>query len=1167
VTVVASAAALVALFATLGPPVGRWLGIGANPAAAWAMLAIALAALVVVRVPRVAHAVTRLLVPPPREAVERPHVFRGLRPYGPDDVAEFFGRSADAQACWERLQLKSFFILEGESGCGKSSLLEAILLPRAQERFHVVSCRCADDPFGRLRCALLDEPYERSRRYGRPALKEALDAADRLHPDTPVLVCIDQFEELFVTVPDKARGAFLEAVTDAVARGRLRLLLGIRSDFSDLLLKACRDADPERRALDFDRESYYTLLPFNAEKAESVVNRMLGRDERLRLDPVTVEERNGFTRELVQELLRPPGDARLCGEDEKRVLPVELQMVGSTYETVVGERFTALELKKRGGKVGLYRDYIADAKDYVFRKTGVGGDTALAVLRRLISPAGTKWAQSAGAIAAACGGLSAKEVDEVLRAFADRYLARRLPDEQTGEAADRVANTRYELMHEHMVQLLCEAPEPGLQKLRDAEARLRFWCERTRHLHEGVSGQVETRAGWWRRTWSSLRSLYRSPIPAGEVWGLWRFANDSESRRMLRRSLRGHLAWPITCLVLLAGLVTAREMRERSPSYQVEYLIRNAPLEVVDRESSGEANTAFEAYFLALGATGDFARALREAQRVVNPEYRAWACAAVARAAGATTQFDQAKAAIAAALAAIAQVEGVSSDGPAFRAVCEAAAETGQIEAVLNKVEGDLVLEQALLEDEEPFGFVSTDGLLVVAKAAARSGLAETAREALVTALEGRQSEEPYASSQVQAIAVAAADASVFDIAMESAALVNDKDRRTGSYKQVAECAARAGQIDLALDAASRIANPYFLPETYKLSAEAAANAGRFDVAFNLASQIAEPFIRSQAYLAIAGSALGKQLVPQASKAIDAALLAAEAIEGEQDQVRSSRANAFVTVAEAATHAKLPKEAAGAIRAAADSARRIGDSYYKDPMNVWIARAAARAGRWDSALVDAAFQAAARVSESYDRARAYVAIVEATEGATSSDTARSAIDLALRSAEQVFIPVNHYDVYESLATAARKAGMIQHLIEASRRVPRPYSQAQACAAAAEAAVGARLESQARALFDSAMAKAEVEPAARGTTSSEQIRAHAAIVRAAVAAGMIDVAMQAVAKIPDSADEKSPAKASIARALARAGRYYDARVLCGSCERIDKLGVYTEILRGFSKRQL
>jgi hypothetical protein len=221
-------------------------------------------------------------------------------------------------------------------------------------------------------------------------------------------------------VPDKARGAFLEAVTDAVARGRLRLLLGIRSDFSDLLLKACRDADPERRALDFDRESYYTLLPFNAEKAESVVNRMLGRDERLRLDPVTVEERNGFTRELVQELLRPPGDARLCGEDEKRVLPVELQMVGSTYETVVGERFTALELKKRGGKVGLYRDYIADAKDYVFRKTGVGGDTALAVLRRLISPAGTKWAQSAGAIAAACGGLSAKEVDEVLRAFAER---------------------------------------------------------------------------------------------------------------------------------------------------------------------------------------------------------------------------------------------------------------------------------------------------------------------------------------------------------------------------------------------------------------------------------------------------------------------------------------------------------------------------------------------------------------------------------------------------------------------------------------------------------------------------------------------------------------------------------------------------------------------------
>ena len=74
---------------------------------------------------------------------------------------------------------------------------------------------------------------------------------------------------------------------------------------------------------------------------------------------------------LVLDLLRPPLDARLCPEDEKRVLPVELQMVGWTYESLLPvRRFAAAELRRRGGKVGLYRDYIEDAKEYAFRRTG-----------------------------------------------------------------------------------------------------------------------------------------------------------------------------------------------------------------------------------------------------------------------------------------------------------------------------------------------------------------------------------------------------------------------------------------------------------------------------------------------------------------------------------------------------------------------------------------------------------------------------------------------------------------------------------------------------------------------------------------------------------------------------------------------------------------------------
>jgi hypothetical protein len=1149
--------------------------------------------LALVRVPKISHAITRLLVPPPPAPPDRPHVFRGPRPYGPGDVAEFFGRSADAKACWDRLQRKPFFILEGESGCGKSSLLETILLPQASQLFHVVSCRCAEDPFGRLRGALLDEPYERNRRYGRPALAQAIESARAAYPDQPLLVCIDQLEELFVTVPDKTRAAFLEALTEFIARGRLRLLLAIRSDFSDLLLKACREADPEHTALDFDRESYYTLLPFDAEKAESVVNRMLATADGLHTDPLLLQQRKEFARELVAELLRPPGDTRLCRDDEHRVLPVELQMVGWTYESMLGGRFTAQDLKRRGGKVGLYRDYIADAKDYVFRKTGIRGEQALVVLRRLISPAGTKWPQSVEEISSACPGLSPAQVNDVMLAFAQRYIVRRLPDEEprdppaanaqspsgaTGSAsatdlrrpevgkstinhaAGHAPAPRYELMHEHMIQLLREAPEPALQKLRDAEARLRFWRERTRPLFEPEARAAKTKASLPRRAIEVLRSLYTSPIPPREILSLWPYAHDRESRRMLNHSLRGYLAWPLTLLVLFVCAWTAREIRLRSPDYQLEYVIRNAPVEVVDREPSGDSNSAFEAYFTALGETGRFPIAMQEAARIVKPEHRAWAFAAVAKAAGALKRQAEAKTAISEALLAMEQVEGAHFPSPAFYAVCDAAAVTGNLRSVLDNSLGNAALEVALTVVDEPFEPVMHAELIIIANAAAHVGQADIAREALESALEGVTGQEPYFSSQVQSIAIAAAEAGQFEIAFEVAKRVNEQDRRSGAYKVLAECAARTGQIDLALDAASHMTNPNFLPETHRLIAEAAAKAGEFDTALDLASQITDPWFRAQADLAVAAHATDKQLEPQTSKAIEAATKALAQIKAESDQESQSPAYAFVALADAATRANLPKHASESIRAALDAAAQFKDPNSKNPLCVRISGAAARAGHLNPALVDSAFSAASLVTNSEYQARAYVAITEAAVNSNPDDHPRNAIDLALRSAEQIFIPVRHFDAYESIAQAATASGQTHHLIQATQRMTRPYSRAQASAAAASAAAKAKLDAQARALFEQAMAAASIENAAGGPTPAEQIRAHAAIVKSAVAANMLEIAKRAEERIPDDAEEKSPAKASIAQALAQAGRLYDARTYAESCERIDKLTVYTEILR-------
>ena len=163
-------------------------------------------------------------------------------------------------------------------------------------------------------------------------------------------------------------------------------------------------------------------------------------------------------------------------------MPVELQMVGWTYETILGGKFSAADLHRRGGKAGLYRTYLEDAKDYVFRKTGVPGSTSLLILRRLISPSGTKWPQSVDALTTPNLHLPVERVAEVLGAFSERFLVRPLPGEDGGDGKPGVGSRRYELMHEHFVQLLAEAPEPENQRARDAEERLRFWKQRAHRL-------------------------------------------------------------------------------------------------------------------------------------------------------------------------------------------------------------------------------------------------------------------------------------------------------------------------------------------------------------------------------------------------------------------------------------------------------------------------------------------------------------------------------------------------------------------------------------------------------------------------------------------------------------------------------------------------------------
>lgn len=556
-----------------GVAVGDVPAVGTTPVAVWLFIASAAFIIVIVRFPRVGFGITRLILGNPSPLKPGGMIFRGPFPFKAGD--ELPGRHQDLERCLLKIDDAPFFILEGESGCGKSSFLNALLLPCLGKKYDVIECRIAKDPFGTLRDAL--SVHGESFNYSvtsRPDSKQAISetlksrnsAVDTTQPsiNRPILVCIDQFEELFTTVEPAVRSSLLGALKSEIECGKLRMMIVMRSDFSDLLMKLILEVDPEMSTLHLG--DWYTLRAFREDEAEAVLDELLAP---MRTSDVLVSERlRQFRTALVRELLRPTRDKRLC-DSHRTVLPVELQIVGWMIELSGRQGFSPVALRSLGGKYGLFRSYIEKVSNEVWRKTGVEPSMALLILRQLVSLNHTRCARTAGEIADIPQvTLSSKQVERVLNAFAQSYIVGVV----LGENEPTPANNpyQYELIHEYLIQIMDDAPDPRLQKIRDAEEGLRFWIARL----NAVNSQTKKR---WHLFDIGLASIVRQHMPMFEILRLWRFAGRAE-RRLLLNSLGILTLKFVAILIILAVTVRGWTLWTRSDAYQIRMIISDARL-------------------------------------------------------------------------------------------------------------------------------------------------------------------------------------------------------------------------------------------------------------------------------------------------------------------------------------------------------------------------------------------------------------------------------------------------------------------------------------------------------------------------------------------------------------------------------------------------------------
>jgi WD40 repeat protein len=198
--------------------------------------------------------------------------FRGLLPFGEQHAALFFGRETELDVFLERVREQAVLPVVGPTGAGKSSFIQAGVIPRLREQaadsdglglWNVLRLRPGTQPFRALAARLLsgettarDSVSSGRRSLGlsetsaRAPLEDEDDLARRLY-DNPrelnlqlhqmveressrVLLFVDQLEELCTLGADEeVRRRFMEALCAAAddPQDPVRVIFALREDF------------------------------------------------------------------------------------------------------------------------------------------------------------------------------------------------------------------------------------------------------------------------------------------------------------------------------------------------------------------------------------------------------------------------------------------------------------------------------------------------------------------------------------------------------------------------------------------------------------------------------------------------------------------------------------------------------------------------------------------------------------------------------------------------------------------------------------------------------------------------------------------------------------------------------------------------------------------------
>lgn len=207
--------------------------------------------------------------------------YKGLQAYEKKDSISFYGRDRVIEDLQEKLNKANFLIVSGASGTGKSSVIQAGLLPKIKKQNY--SCACM-------------RPGVDPRHQLKKAMKKLFKFKNK---QKKKVLFVDQFEELITICRNKiSRQKFLKKLQKLleIHRKDLKVIISIRADFEPHFTQWMEESKGKKNLW---REERYVVPHFETFEYREII-------EQPALQHL-IEFEEGLVNDIIRDLRHAPG--------------------------------------------------------------------------------------------------------------------------------------------------------------------------------------------------------------------------------------------------------------------------------------------------------------------------------------------------------------------------------------------------------------------------------------------------------------------------------------------------------------------------------------------------------------------------------------------------------------------------------------------------------------------------------------------------------------------------------------------------------------------------------------------------------------------------------------------------------------------------------------------